>query len=68
MNAIFDPPELLTREQAAEYLGIKTQTLACWKLTGRYGLPVVKVGRLCKYRRSDLDAFLARNTIGGTDE
>ena len=61
-------PELLTREQAAEYIGIRPQTLAVWALTQRYGLPLVKVGRLVRYRRSDLDAFLERRTVGGSDD
>ena len=65
MPAIFDPPEFLTRAQAAEYLGVKPQTLGAWKSSGRYGLPVVKVGRLCKYRREDLDAFIAVRMVGG---
>jgi excisionase family DNA binding protein len=65
-TAIFDAPELLTREQAAEYLGIKTQTLAAWAVTGRYNLPCIKVGRLAKYRREDLDKWLASRTSTGT--
>jgi excisionase family DNA binding protein len=65
MPAIFDPPELLTREEAAEYLGVKVQTLAIWATTKRYNLPMVKVGRLCKYRREDLDKWLASRTVGG---
>ena len=56
--------DLLSREQAAAYLGVSPSTLAVWKSTGRYGLPVCKVGRLVKYRRSDLDAFIQRNVIG----
>ena len=59
--------QLLTRSEAAEYLGVKVQTLAIWASTGRYSLPFVKVGRLRKYRRSDLDEFLARNTATQTD-
>lgn len=55
--------ELLTRIEAAEYLGISENTLAIWKSTGRYNLPVVKVGRLAKYRRSDLDRFLNSRTM-----
>jgi excisionase family DNA binding protein len=54
--------ELLTREEAAAYLGIASQTLAIWRSTGRYHLPSVKVGRLVRYRRSDLDTFLASRT------
>lgn len=54
--------KLLTRSEAAEYLGIAEQTLAIWGSTGRYGLPMVKVGRFARYRREDLDAFLSKRT------
>lgn len=53
--------ELLTRREAAAYLGVSEQTLAIWKCTGRYSLPYVKIGRLVKYRKHDLDAFISRN-------
>ena len=55
--------ELLSRREAADYLGIAEQTLAVWKCSKRHYLPVVKVGRLVKYRVADLDQFLQRNTI-----
>jgi hypothetical protein len=55
--------DLLTRREAAEYLGVATATLAIWKCTERYNLPVIKVGRLAKYRRVDLDNFLRNRTI-----
>ncbi len=58
---------LLTREQAAEYLGLSAQTLAVWTATGRYDLPVVKVGRLVRYRLSDLDAWLESRTVRGNE-
>lgn len=63
-NLIKESP-LLTREQAANYLGVTTSTLAVWACNKRYGLAFVKIGRLCKYRLQDLDAFIARNTFGG---
>lgn len=53
--------ELLTRKEAAAYLGIAEQTLAIWHCTGRYHLPCAKIGRLVRYRKDDLDAFIARN-------
>lgn len=59
--------ELLTREQAADYLGITSRTLAVWACVKRYNLPYVKVGRLVKYRRADLDAFIERRTIAQQD-
>jgi len=55
---------MFTREQAAAYLGVAKGTLDVWKCTGRYSLPVIKVGRLTKYRKSDLDAWLASRTVG----
>lgn len=58
--------ELLTRAEAAAYLGVAARTLAIWHCTRRYGLPVVKIGRLAKYRKKDLDEFIARRTVGGT--
>lgn len=53
---------LYTRKQAAEFLGVKENTLAVWYATRRYDLPVVKVGRLRKYRLSDLLEFLDKQT------
>ena len=56
---------LLTRNQAAEYLGVTPQTLAVWASTRRYNLPVIKMGRLAKYKLSDLDAFINSRSVGG---
>ncbi|MBS2005759.1 MAG: helix-turn-helix domain-containing protein [Cyanobacteria bacterium SZAS TMP-1] len=53
--------ELLSRADAAAYLGVAKQTLAIWACTKRYDLPYVKVGRLVKYRKADLDQFIAKN-------
>lgn len=52
---------LLSRKKAAEYLGLKENTLAIWAMTKRHPLPYIKVGRLVKYRLSDLQAFLEKN-------
>ena len=53
---------LLTRKQAAEFLGVKEHTLAVWACNKRYTLPYVKVGRLVKYRYSDLLNFIEQRT------
>lgn len=53
---------LYTRKQAAEFLGVKENTLAVWHTNKRYDLPMVKVGRLCKYRLSTLLEFLDKQT------
>ena len=55
---------LLNRTQAAEYLGVSKGTLEVWACTKRYALPYVKVGRLVKYRLSDLQAFVASRVVG----
>lgn len=54
---------LLTRIEAAKYLGVSSITLGLWKSTKRYDLPVVKVGRLAKYRYGDLLDFVERQTV-----
>ncbi|MDZ4834625.1 MAG: helix-turn-helix domain-containing protein [Candidatus Melainabacteria bacterium] len=55
--------DLLSRKEAAAYLGVTPETLAVWHCTKRYPLPVIKIGRLCKYRVSDLDAFITQRTV-----
>ena len=56
--------QLITRKQAAEHLGIKEQTLACWASAGRYDLPFYKIGRTAKYKLSDVQAFVNANRQG----
>jgi excisionase family DNA binding protein len=59
---------LLTRQQAAEYLGVRAQTLAAWASSKRYGLPMIRVGRSIRYRRADLDRWLDARTVGSSAE
>ncbi len=59
--------QLLTRKEAAKYLGVSEITLGLWKSTNRYNLPVVKVGRLAKYRYGDLLDFIDRRTVNKED-
>jgi hypothetical protein len=49
-------------------LGVKASTLSVWRSTGRYNLPFMKVGRLTRYRVSDLAELLARRTSDHTGE
>ena len=53
------PGALLSRRQAAAYLGISEGTLAQWASTGRQAVPFFRVGSLTKYRRADLDSYIA---------
>ncbi len=54
-------PILFTRKQAADFLGVRENTLAVWATTKRHILPYYKVGRLVKYKLADLQAFLENN-------
>lgn len=58
-------PPLLSRKEAAQYLGIEEATLAVWASTRRHNLPMVKIGRLAKYRKADLDSFITSRVVGG---
>lgn len=60
--------EMLTRNEAALFLGVQPQTLTVWHSTGRYSLPVVKVGRSVRYRLADLEKWLAERTVTNSGE
>ena len=55
---------LLSPTAVAELLGVKPQTLAAWRCTKRYEIPFVKLGRQIRYRRADVDAFIAGLPVG----
>jgi excisionase family DNA binding protein len=55
--------ELLDESATALALKVKPQTLSVWRMTGRYGLPFVRVGRSIRYRKSDIDAWLASRVV-----
>lgn len=60
--------DLLTPSETSEYLGVKPQTLAFWRCTGRHGLPYIKAGNAVRYRRADLEAWLAARTVTSTGQ
>ena len=58
LNPIIRPPQRLTREQAANYIGVTCGTLDVWRCTGRHGVPFVRIGRKIYYLKDDLDMWL----------
>ncbi len=56
--------QLFNREEAARYIRVSVASLAAWACSNRYGLPMVKCGRLVRYRKSDLDRWLKSRTRG----
>ncbi|NML20014.1 helix-turn-helix domain-containing protein [Pseudoflavitalea sp. G-6-1-2] len=53
---------LLTRKEAAKYLGKSPGTLAVWHSTNRYNLKLIKRFGRTYYRLTELDAFLENQT------
>lgn len=51
--------ERFTRNEAAIYLGVGTQTLANWAHTGKVEIPHHKIGRKVIYMKQDLDNYLS---------
>jgi predicted DNA-binding transcriptional regulator AlpA len=59
---------LVQPKEAAEYLGgLKVSTLQWWRVVGR-GPQYVKIGHRVVYRKSDLDAFIAKGTVNPETE
>ncbi len=58
---------LMTRKEAAEYLGVATGTLANWQCSGLRRLPFLKLGRHIRYRAHDLDAWIEASVQNRTD-
>jgi len=59
--------QLLTEAQAAEILNCTPRALQRWRGVGE-GPIFIKVGRLCRYRRSDLEAYIQENTRRSTSD
>jgi predicted DNA-binding transcriptional regulator AlpA len=70
MASLNKPPEqLLDPRAAAAMLALSPATLATWRCRQRYKLPYVKIGgtKSVRYRLSDVQAFIAKNLVGGED-
>jgi excisionase family DNA binding protein len=58
---------LVTEREAAEMLGVRPRTLQAYRLSGG-GAPFVKLGRLVRYRISDLEAWAAEHLRTSTSD
>ena len=59
--------DLLTTEEAAEYVGTSPRTLERYRVTGE-GPRFLKVGRKVLYRLADLDAWLETRVRRSTSD
>lgn len=57
-----EPEPLMTKLQVSALLGVAPSTLAAWRCNGRVpGLPFVRIVGSIRYRRPDVEAFVAAN-------
>ena len=56
---------LMDMESAAKYLCIKVSSL--YQLCMRKQITVVKIGRLNKFRKADLDDFIRQNVVNAVN-
>lgn len=59
--------ELLDTERVAKVCGLSEVTLRRWRMTGE-GPRFIRLGRAIRYRRADLDAYLADRLFTTTTE
>jgi predicted DNA-binding transcriptional regulator AlpA len=55
--------DLIDEPALAARLGVSRSTLQSWRYAGR-GPCFIKLGRMIRYRTSDVDAYLRANTRG----
>ena len=66
-NTIFTTKEILTSEEAAQYMGISKSYL--YKLTMRQQIPHYKpMGKMCYFNRTELENWLQRNRVSTSEE
>jgi hypothetical protein len=67
-STISDP--MLSRQEVAELYGISVDCLAAWAYKGAPapGLPYARIGRVARYKRSDVERFVAARTAGSAAE
>lgn len=55
--------QFIDERQLCAELGISSVTATKWRARAE-GPPFIKIGRLVRYRRSDIDAWLVSRTVG----
>jgi excisionase family DNA binding protein len=57
------PSEFMDERSLCALLAISSVTATKWRAKAK-GPPFIKVGRLVRYRRSDVEAWLCKCTVG----
>ena len=61
-----EPGDLLRIEEAGRIATVKPSTIRSWLTQGR--LPRVKIGRLTRIMRQDLEQFIRAGRVGGNGQ
>lgn len=60
---------LLSSEEASEILGVTTKSLSNSRYTGTgLQVPYIKMGKIIRYKKSELEAYIENNTYNHTGE
>lgn len=54
--------DLSTETQLAQFLNTEVRTLQSWRYQ-KIGIPFIKIGRSVRYRKSDVEAYLANQRV-----
>lgn len=54
--------DLSTESQLAKFLNTEVRTLQSWRYQ-KIGIPYIKVGRSVRYRKSDVETYLANQRV-----
>lgn len=61
--------KLLSTKQASDFLGLNEKSLANSRYTGTgIQIPYIKLGNIVRYRQSDLEDYIEKNTFNNTGE
>ena len=58
-----DTKILLTQQEAANCLGTTVGTLNVWRHLGKNTIPFVRLGRSIRYRKEDLEEWIAAHVV-----
>lgn len=64
MGELHNLASLLNEHDVAHITGLSVASVRRWRLK-RLGPPYIKIGAAVRYRRSDLEAWLASRPMGG---
>ena len=60
---------LITPEEASEILGVTAKSLSNSRYTGTgLQVPYIKMGKIIRYKKSELEAYIDKNTINHTGQ